>query len=168
MGIYSSLLGVISKKNKPGKWRLIVDLSSPEGASVNYMAWIRKWVTHTHHSALHTPPLPMTVHTSVYAIASKVVALGRGTMLSKNNSYQPWRQVPTGHAVRGPRVCRQDTPLWLAVSPTDFLSSSRRFVIHDDSEWCHFRWPLRWRFCYSGLSRIGWMCQQCQNHALQL
>ena len=25
----------IPKKNKPGKWRLIVDLSSPDGASVN-------------------------------------------------------------------------------------------------------------------------------------
>jgi len=28
-GIHISPLGIISKKNKPGKWRLIVDLSSP-------------------------------------------------------------------------------------------------------------------------------------------
>ena len=30
-----SPIGVVPKKNRPGKWRLSVDLSSPEGASVN-------------------------------------------------------------------------------------------------------------------------------------
>jgi len=30
-----SLIGIIPKKHRPGKWRLIVDLSSPEGGSVN-------------------------------------------------------------------------------------------------------------------------------------
>ena len=30
-----SPIGVIPKKHKPGKWRLIVDLSAPEGSSVN-------------------------------------------------------------------------------------------------------------------------------------
>ena len=30
-----SSLGVIPKKNKPGSWRLILDLSHPEGFSVN-------------------------------------------------------------------------------------------------------------------------------------
>ena len=35
MGIHCSPIGIIPKKNKLGKWRLIVDLSSPEGASVN-------------------------------------------------------------------------------------------------------------------------------------
>ena len=34
-GIHLSPLGLIPKKNKPGKWRLIVDLSSPEETSVN-------------------------------------------------------------------------------------------------------------------------------------
>ena len=33
--IHLSPLGVIPKKHKPGKWRLIVDLSSPAGVSVN-------------------------------------------------------------------------------------------------------------------------------------
>ena len=35
VGIHYSPIGLIPKRNKPGKWRLIVDLSSPEGASVN-------------------------------------------------------------------------------------------------------------------------------------
>ena len=34
-GLHISPLGLIPKKNKPGKWCLIVDLSSPEKKSVN-------------------------------------------------------------------------------------------------------------------------------------
>ena len=33
--VHLSPLGIIPKKNKPGKWRLIMDLSSPEGESMN-------------------------------------------------------------------------------------------------------------------------------------
>ena len=35
MGVHCSPFGVIPKKGKAGRWRLIVDLSSPEGRSVN-------------------------------------------------------------------------------------------------------------------------------------
>ena len=34
-GLQTSPLGLVPKKNKPGKWRLIVDLSSPKEGSVN-------------------------------------------------------------------------------------------------------------------------------------
>lgn len=34
-GIHVSRFGVIPKPHQPGKWRLITDLSSPKGASVN-------------------------------------------------------------------------------------------------------------------------------------
>lgn len=34
-GIHVSPFGIIPKKNRTGKWRLIVDLSSPKGRSVN-------------------------------------------------------------------------------------------------------------------------------------
>jgi len=34
-GIHTSPLGLIPKKNKPRKWRLIVDLSAPQGMSIN-------------------------------------------------------------------------------------------------------------------------------------
>ena len=34
-GVHISPLGLIPKKNKPGKWRMIVDLSSPQGSSNN-------------------------------------------------------------------------------------------------------------------------------------
>ena len=35
LGIHCSPFGVIPKKHKPNKWRLIVDLSAPEGHSIN-------------------------------------------------------------------------------------------------------------------------------------
>lgn len=35
LGIHCSPFGVIPKKNRVNKWRLILDLSSPEGHSVN-------------------------------------------------------------------------------------------------------------------------------------
>ena len=35
MGVHCSPFSVIPKKGKPGKWRLILDLSAPEGFSVN-------------------------------------------------------------------------------------------------------------------------------------
>ena len=34
-GIHSSPIGVIPKKHKPGKWRLIMDLSSPVESGIN-------------------------------------------------------------------------------------------------------------------------------------
>lgn len=34
-GVHISRFGIIPKKSQPGKWRLIVDLSHPEGLSVN-------------------------------------------------------------------------------------------------------------------------------------
>ena len=35
VGVHCSPFGVISKKNRPDKWRLILDLSSPKKNSVN-------------------------------------------------------------------------------------------------------------------------------------
>ena len=39
MDSHISPLGVIPKKHHPGKWYLILDLSSPEGRSVNDGIW---------------------------------------------------------------------------------------------------------------------------------
>ena len=68
LGIHCSPIGIIPKKNKPGKWRLIVDLSPPMDASVN--DGIQK-------------DLCSLSYTSVNAVAEKILALGRGTMIAK-------------------------------------------------------------------------------------
>ena len=48
LNLYFSPFGVIPKRNKPGKWRLIVDLSAPEGSSVNDAISKSGAVSHTY------------------------------------------------------------------------------------------------------------------------
>ena len=79
LNIHCSPIGIIPKKNKPGKWRLIVDLSSPEDASVN--DGIEKEIC-------------SLSYTSLYAVADKAMALGRGAMLAKMDIKQAYRMMP--------------------------------------------------------------------------
>ena len=67
-GIHISPLGVIPKKNKPGKWRLIVDLSSPAGFSVN------DGISQEHSSMRYT---------CLDHLALLVNSVGRGALLVK-------------------------------------------------------------------------------------
>ena len=62
-----SRFGVIPKNNQPGKWRLILDFSSPVGHSVND----------------GIPKLPFTVqYVSVDAFIVGIMARGRGTLMA--------------------------------------------------------------------------------------
>ena len=66
--LHISRFGVIPKKHQPGKWRLILDLSSPDGHSVNDS--IRKD--------------SFTVqYMKVDDIIGRIMSLGRGTLLAK-------------------------------------------------------------------------------------
>ena len=76
MGTHVSPFGVIPKKNRPNKWRLIVNLSAPEGSSVN--DGIDK-------------ELASVSYTSVDDIISTILRLGRG---AKMNIKQAYRNVP--------------------------------------------------------------------------
>ena len=69
----------IPKKNRPGKWRLIVDLSAPEGASTN--------------DGVDKEACSLS-YTSVDHIAARVADLGRGTLLAKMDVKQAYRRVP--------------------------------------------------------------------------
>ena len=66
-------LGVIPKKHQPGKWRLIVDLSSPSGASVNDFI---------------DPSLCSLTYASVDDAAEFVLRSGRGTLLDIKSAYR--------------------------------------------------------------------------------
>ena len=79
LSIQCSPLGMIPKKNKPGKWRLIVDLSSPTGASVN--DGIAK-------------ELCSFQYTSVDVIAGHILRMGRGTLMAKMDIMHAYRNVP--------------------------------------------------------------------------
>ncbi len=86
-GIHCSPFGVIPKKNKPGKFRLILNLSAPDGASVN--DGICK-------------ELATLSYVSLDEVAETAAKLGRGTWMAKMDIKQAYRQVP---------VHPQDRPL---------------------------------------------------------
>ena len=79
MGIHCSPLGVIPKKNRPNKWRLITNLSAPEGYSVN--DGIDK-------------ELSSVSYISVDNVVARILKLGRGALLAKMDIKQAYRNVP--------------------------------------------------------------------------
>ena len=74
-----SSFGVIPKKSQPGKWRLIVDLSSPQHASVN------DGISST---------LCSLAYPSVHDAARLVRELGKGCLLAKLDLKNAYRTVP--------------------------------------------------------------------------
>ena len=79
LSFQDSPMGVIPKKNKPGMWRLIVDLLSPEGLSVNDGVDIDR-------SSLS--------YASVDHLSALVVSSGRGCFLVKADIKEAYRMVP--------------------------------------------------------------------------
>ena len=77
--VHLSRFGVIPKKHQPGKWRLIVDLSSPTGASVNDFI---------------DPSLCSLKYASVDDAAEFVFRSGRETQMAKLDIKSAYRNVP--------------------------------------------------------------------------
>jgi len=77
--VHINRFGVIPKKHQPGRWRLIVDLSHPKGASVNDGI---------------EPELCTLHYTSVDEAVRKVLGWGRGTMLAKFDVESAYRTIP--------------------------------------------------------------------------
>lgn len=76
---HTSAFGVIPKKHKPGKWRLIVDLSAPEAHSVNDA--IRKDIC-------------SLSYISIDNIAQTVFHLGKESLLAKADIKEAFRIIP--------------------------------------------------------------------------
>ena len=79
LGIHYSPFGVIPKKGKPDKWRLILDLSAPEGHSVN--DGISK-------------ELASLSYVSVDQVVSAIRQRGRGSLMAKMDIKHAYRNVP--------------------------------------------------------------------------
>ena len=71
--------GVIPKPNKPGKWKLIVDLSYPQGSSVN--------------DGISTTDSSM-VYSSIDEAAKYITSLGKGALLAKIDICNAFRIIP--------------------------------------------------------------------------
>ena len=78
-GTQISPIGAIPKKNQPGKWRLITDLSSPAGTSVN--------------DAI-SKELSSLKYTSVDHLSSLILSEGKGAFLVKADIKAAYRMVP--------------------------------------------------------------------------
>ena len=74
--------GVIPKKHQPGKWRLITDLSFPEGLSVN--------------DAID-PKLCTLSYITVDEVAKTAMALGQGALIAKIDIKSAYRLIPVCH-----------------------------------------------------------------------
>lgn len=74
-----SRFGVIPKPNQPGHWRLILDLSHPEHASVNDGI---------------DPELSTMVYPTVHDAVKQILSLGLGTLLAKIDIEQAFRNIP--------------------------------------------------------------------------
>jgi len=85
LDIQVSPFGVIPKKGKPNKWRLILDLSSPIGKSVN--------------DGISKEDCSIQ-YTSVSAVAAEVLKLGKGTQMGKMDIQQAYRNIPVAPADR--------------------------------------------------------------------
>ena len=79
MQLHISPFGVIPKKNKPGKWRLILDLSSPEGHSVN--DGISK-------------DLCSLSYVSIDDAVTGILQVGRGALMAKMDIKEAYRNIP--------------------------------------------------------------------------
>ena len=76
-----SPIGIIPKKNRPGKWRLIVDLSSPEGASINDGTRISR-------------EMCSLSYVSIDSIVDCILKLGKGALMAKTDIKQAYRNIP--------------------------------------------------------------------------
>ena len=114
-GTQISPIGVISKSNQPGKWRLIVDLSSPEGQSVN--GGIEPELCSLHYLRLDE-------------VVQQVSKAGQGALLAKMDIDSTYRNIPVHPADRpllgmqwkGSIFFTHSTPIWFEICPKDFLS----------------------------------------------
>ena len=83
IGMHTSPFGVIPKKGKPNKWRLILDLSSPDGHSVN--DGISKELASLSY---------VSVDEVVTLGGTRVLQLGQGAMMAKMDVKQAYRNIP--------------------------------------------------------------------------
>ena len=120
--VNTSCFGVIPKHYQLNKWRLIVDLSSPPGASVN------DGIDHE---------LCCLSYISVSDIAAVKLQLGRGSLLAKSDVKSAYRQIPVhpdDHVLLGMRwqgqlYCDAALPFGLRLAP--IISSA----VADAPEW---------------------------------
>ncbi len=130
-GVQLSPFGVIPKKGKPGRWRLIVNLSAPEGGSVN--DGIAK-------------ELSSVEYASVDDVVRKILELGKGATMAKADVKAAYRNVPVhprdrwllGMEWEGVTYVDGTLPFGLRSAPLLFTA------LGDAIEWAASKWGAKW------------------------
>ena len=113
--IHTSSFGVIPKRHQCNKWRLIIDLSSPRGRSVNDGI---------------DRSMSSLAYISVADIASAILSLGPGSLLAKSDVKHAYRQIPVhpddrpllGMRWQGQLFCDATLPFGLRSAPLIFTA----------------------------------------------
>ena len=116
-------IGVVPKGHNMGRWRLITDLSFPQGSSVNDDGI--------------DPSLCSLCYTTVDEIAAKVALLGRGTLLAKIEIESAYRLLPVHPKGRPLQAIQWDGHFYIDTAlPFGLLSAAKIFnAVADALNW---------------------------------
>ena len=127
-GVHISRFGVIPKPHQPGKWRMIVDLSHPEGLSVN------DGIDKSHCSLTYL---------KLDQVAETVMKLGRGAKLAKADIQSAYRVIPVhpqdrillGMKWQGNVYVDAALPFGLRSAPKIFnaVADALEWIVHNQS-----------------------------------
>ena len=118
--------GVIPKKYQPGKWRLITDLSYPEGQSVN--------------DAID-PELCSMSYITVDQVATTALSLGVGSLIAKIDIKSAYRLIPVHLADRRWLGMRWDGKIYIdGMLPFGLRSAPKIFNSVADAVWQEKEW----------------------------
>ena len=128
-GVHVSRFGVIPKPHQPGKWRLIVDLSHPKGASINDGI---------------DPALCSLTYMSVDEAVERAVSKGQGALLAKIDIASAYSHHPSappgppspGHGLASPVAGRHSAAILLALRAKDLQGCCGRPTVDPLSGGC--------------------------------
>ena len=135
LSVHTSPFGVIPKKGRPGDWRLIVDLSSPDSASVN--DGISSSLTSIHYA-------------SIDDAVTTILALGTGTLMAKLDLKAAYRSVPVHPEDRVLLGTRWENSVYVDTALPFGLSSAPKIfsAVADALLWIMLSKGISWAWHY--------------------
>ena len=133
--LHINRIGAIPKKHQPGKWRLITDLSAPEGFSVNDTI---------------DPQLCSLSYITVQEVAAKAVELGKGSLIAKIYIKSAYRLIPIcPHDCKWLGIQWQDQIYVDGMLPFGLRSAPKIFTaVADAKEWCVHKAGVKYIYHY--------------------
>ena len=121
--VHINRFGVIPKKHQVGKWRLITDLSFPEGSSIN--------------DGIDTTACSLS-YVTVQEVAHRAVSMGKGSLLAKIDIKSAYRLIPVSPLDRTwLGMCWKEQIYVDSKLPFDLRSAPKIFnALADALEWC--------------------------------